>query len=108
MTDKIAKFSSGERRQLRRETAVTTGDTEYFLLPGTVVNIDSCREESLSDGNTRLVYSVFATLVDPSRPAGEDHVMRFEMTQRDVDRHTRQEELQDEPPSRADDQPTFG
>ena len=107
MPNKIAKFSLGERRLLRRETPVNTETTDWFLLPGTVVSIDACREESLPDGHTRLVYAVFASVVNPNNMQDVNDV-RFEMTQRDIHRHTRPEEIQDEPPNRADEQPCDG
>ena len=105
MPDKIEKFSLGERRLLRRETAAKAGTTDYFLLPGTAVVIGSCREED-SSGGRRIVYEVSASVTELR--TGHVEEVRFDMTQRELQRHTRIEEIHDDPPSRAHEEPAVG
>ena len=105
MANKLEKFSLGDRRLLRRETAVNVGDTDYFLLPGTAVVIGSCREED-SPGGRRVVYKVSASVTELRTGHVED--VEFEMTQRELQRHTRVEEIHDDPPSRAQEESAIG
>jgi hypothetical protein len=105
MLDKIEKFSLGERRLLRRETAVRDGDTDYFLLPGTAVAVCSCREED-SPGGRRIVYEMCASITELR--TGHVEEVKFDMTQRELQRHTRVEEIHDDPPSRAHEEPAIG
>ena len=98
MSNKIAKFLEGERRLLRRERLVETETASYFLLPGTVVELNSYREEVCS-GSDRIVYAVTASVTDVGTGRVED--VKFEMTQRELQRHTREEDIHDEFPNRT-------